>query len=106
MISTYGDSRKPYFDNLSGIQSGFSSESLYSGVYVLGEQKKSTAAPYYGLSTSPHVDQAFYIQSPYYRADSKSMLVSALHPMKCDSIGFPCVMMSVAKKLNSAVTVE
>lgn len=106
LISTYGDSRKPYFDNLSGIQSGFSSESLYSGVYVLGEQKKSTAAPYYGLSTSPHVDQAFYIQSPYYRADSKSMLVSALHPMKCDSIGFPSVMMSVAKKLNSAVTVE
>ena len=106
LISTYGDSSKSYFDNLSGIQSGFSSECLYSGVYVLGEQKKSTTAPYYGLSTSPHVDQAFYIQSPYYRADSKSMLISALYPMKYDSIGFPSVMMSIAKELDSTVTVK
>ena len=106
LISTYGDSSKSYFDNLSGIQSGFKSECLYSGVYVLGEQKKSTAAPYYGLSTSPHVDQTFYIQSPYYRADSKSMLVSALYPMKYDSLGFPSVMMSVAEKLDSTATVK
>lgn len=106
LISTYGDSSKSYFDNLSGIQSGFNSECLYSGVYVLGEQKKSTAAPYYGLSTSPHVDQTFYIQSPYYRADSKSMLVSALYPMKYDSLGFPSIMMSVAKELDSTAAVK
>lgn len=106
LITTYGDSSKPYFDNLSGIQSGFSRECLYSGVYVLGEQKKSESAPYYGLSTSPHVDQTFYIQDPYYRTDSKSMLVSALHPMRYDSIGFPSVMMSVARKLNSAAAVQ
>ena len=106
LISTYGDSSKTYFDNLSGIQSGFNSECLYSGVYVLGEQKKSTTAPYYGLSTSPHVDQTFYIQSPYYRSDSKSMFISALYPMKYDSIGFPSIMASVAKKLDSTVTVK
>lgn len=106
LISTYGDSSKAYFDNLLGIQSGFSSECLYSGVYVLGEQKKSTTAPYYGLSTSPHVDQIFYIQSPYYRADSKSMLVSALYPMRYDSLGFPSVMMSIAKELDSNATVK
>ncbi len=106
LISTYGDSSKSYFDNLSGIQSGFSSECLYSGVYVLGEQKKSTTAPYYGLSTSPHVDQTFYIQSPYYRADSKSMLISALYPMKYDSIGFPSVMMTIAKKLDGKAAVK
>ena len=106
LISTYGDSSKSYLDDLSGIESGFSSECLYSGVYVLGEQKKSTTAPYYGLSTSPHVDQTFYIQDPYYRTDSRSMLVSALYPMKYDSIGFPSVMMSVAKRLDSTVTVE
>lgn len=106
LISTYGDSSKSYFDNLSGIQSGFSSECLYTGVYVLGEQKKSTAAPYYGLSTSPHVDQAFYIQSPYYRTDSKSMFISALYPMKYDSLGFPSIMGSVAKELDSTVTLK
>lgn len=106
LISTYGDSSKPYFDNLSGIQSGFSSECLYSGVYVLGEQKKSAKAPYYGLSTSPHVDQVFYIQSPYYRTDSKSMLISALYPMKYDSLGFPSIMGSVAEELDSSATVK
>lgn len=106
LISTFGDSSKPYFDNLSGIQSGFKKECLYSGVYVLGEQKKSTTTPYYGLSTSPHVDQAFYIQSPYYRSDSKSMLVSALYPMRYDSLGFPSIMRSVAEKLDSTVSVK
>jgi len=106
LISTYGDSRKSYFDNLSGIQSGFNSECLYDGVYVLGEQKKSTTAPFYGISTSPHVDQIFYIQSPYYRTNSKSMLVSALYPMRYDSLGFPSVMMSVAKELDSTATVK
>ncbi len=106
LISTYGDSGKTYFDNLSGIQSGFKKECLYSGAYVLGEQKKSTTAPYYGLSTSPHVDQIFYIQSPYYRSDSKPLLVSYLYPMKYDSLGFPSTMRSVAEELDSTVTVK
>lgn len=106
LISTYGDSSKPYFDNLSGIQAGFDSECLYSAAYVLGEQKKSTVLPYYRLSTSPHVDQIFYIQSPYYRTDSQPMLVSALYPMIYDSLGFPSVMASVAKKLDSTVNVS
>ena len=106
LISTYGDSSKTYFDNLSGIQSGFKKECLYSGVYVLGEQKKSTTTPYYGLSTSPHVDHDFYIQSPYYRDDSKSMLVSCLYPMIYDSLGFPSIMKSVAEELDSTVSVK
>lgn len=106
LIKMYGDSSKSYFDNLSGIQKGFSSECLYSGAYVLGEMYKSTTAPYYGLSTSPHVDQTFYIQSPYGRKNSKSLLVSAIHPMRYDSIGFPSIMSSVAKKLDSTVTVS
>lgn len=105
LISAYGDSSKSYFDNLSGIQSGFEKECLYSGVYVLGEQKRSTASPYYGLSTSPHSDQTFYIQSPYYRSDSESMLISAMYPMIYDSLGFPSVMGSVAKKLDSTANV-
>ena len=105
LIATYGDNSKSYFDNLSGIERGFNSECLYSGAYVLGEQKKSASVPYYGLSTSPHVDQTFYIQSPYYRSDSRSMLVSALHPMKYDSVGFPSVMMSIAKQLDSSAEV-
>ena len=106
LISTFGDNSKSYFDNLSGIQKGFSSQCLYSGTYVLGDLKKSESVPYYGLSTSPHADQALYMQSPYYRTDSKAMLVSALYPMRYDSIGFPSIMSSVAKKLNSQAEVS
>lgn len=106
LISTYGDSSKPYFDNLSGIQAGFDSECLYNAAYVLGEQHKRTARPYYSLSTSPHADQIFYIQSPYYRTDNQPMLVSALYPMIYDSLGFPSVMASVAEKLDSTVSVS
>ena len=106
LIATYGDSSMSYFDNLSRIEDGFSKECLYSGVYVLGEQKKSTSAPYYGLSTSPHVDQTFYIQDPYYRTDNKSMLVSAIYPMRYDSLGFPSMMKIIAQKLDSSATVK
>ena len=106
LINKYSSGTRTYFDNLTEIQKGFKSECLYSGVYVLGEQKKSEKTPYYGLSTSPHVDQTFYIQDPYYRTDSKSMLVSGLYPMRYDSVGFPSVMMSIAKKLNSEAKVE
>lgn len=106
LISTYGDSSKPYLDNLSGIERGFTSECLYSGAHVLGEQKKSTTKPYYGLSTSPHVDQTFYIQSPYFRSGNQSMLVSSLYPMIYDSIGFPSVMWTIAKELDSTATVK
>ncbi len=106
LISTYGDSSKSYHDNLSGIQRGFASECLYSGIHVLGELKKDTTTPYYGLSTSPHVDQTFYIQSPYYRSGNRSMLVSSLYPMKYDSIGFPSIMGTIAKALDSTVTIE
>ncbi|MCR5214776.1 MAG: hypothetical protein K6E10_10190 [Eubacterium sp.] len=98
LIDTYGDSNKSFFDNLSGIQSGFSSICLYNGVSVLGELKKSDG--YYGISTSPHADQNFYIQDPYYRTDGKSMLMCALYPFRYDSLGFPSMMASIAKKLE------
>ncbi|MCR5701645.1 MAG: leucine-rich repeat domain-containing protein [Lachnospiraceae bacterium] len=106
LITTYGDNKKSYFENMDAIQKGFSQVCLYSGAYVLGEQTKSTKSPYFGLSTSPHVDQIYYIQSPYSRKGNKSLLCSAIHPMRYDSIGFPSVMSSVAKKLNSAATVK
>lgn len=106
LIDKYSDSSKNYFDNLSGIQKGFYSECLYSGSYVLGKMEKNTKLPFYGLSTSPHIDQDFYIQSPYFRKDNKNMLVSALYPMKCDSLGFPATMAAIAKKLNSSVIVK
>ena len=106
LISTYGDSRKPYFDNLSEIQRCFGKECLYYGVYVFGDQKRSTKRPYYSLASAGHVDLDFCILSPYYRLGNKSMLVSQLYPMIYDSLGFPFVMWKVAERLDSTVSVK
>ena len=106
LIQTYASDKKGFFNKMDAVQSGLSSICLYSGVYVLGDLTHSKTSPYYGLSTSPHVDQTFYIQEPYSRSGNKSMLISALYPYRLDSIGFPSKMSSVATRLNSKAKVE
>lgn len=103
LIDTYTTSSMSFFEKMNAVQKGLNDICLYSGVSVLGELKKSTSTPYYGLSTSPHVDQTFYIQDPYYRANGKGMLVSALYPYRLDSIGFPSEMAAVATLLEPSV---
>lgn len=93
-----------FFEKMDAVQKGLDSIALYSGVYVRGNLMKSNTSPYYGLSTSPHVDQTFYIQDPYYRTSSTPMLVSSMYPFRLDSVGFPSQMSMVAKTLDSSVT--
>lgn len=93
-----------FFEKMDAVQKGLDSICLYSGVHVLGKLNKSKTSPYYGLSTSPHIDQDFYIQAPYYRTESQSMLVSALYPFRLDSVGFPSEMAAVAKRLESSAS--
>lgn len=104
LIDKYTTDSMSFFEKMDAVQSGLNSICLYSGCSVLGTLMKSTTSPYYGLSTSPHVDQTFYIQDPYYRMDGKSMLVSALYPFRLDSIGFPSQMGAVARTLDDSVT--
>ena len=106
LIDTYAKGKSGFFDKMDAVQSGLSSVCLYSGVYILGDLVKSTTSPYYGLSTSPHVDQNFYIQEPYSRKDNVPMLMGYLYPFKHDSIGFPSVMASVAQRLDSSSTYQ
>lgn len=103
LIDTYTSSSMSFFEKLDAIEEGLEKISLYSGAYVLGELQKSEKTPYYGLSTSPHVDQNFYIQEPYYR-NSKVLLVSLLYPFRLDSIGFPSTIANVAKTLDASVS--
>ncbi len=105
VIRNYTTSGAAFFDNMDSAQAGFGSICLYSGTYVLGELKKKEGL-YFGLSTSPHADQTFYIQDPYYREDSQSMLTGALYPFRYDSLGFPSFMVSVAKKLDPSATYQ
>lgn len=104
LIDTYTTSSMTFFEKMDAVQTGLRSICFYSGVYVLGDLHKDTKSPYYGLSTSPHVDQTFYIQDPYYHSDSKSMLVSSLYPYRLDSVGFPSKMAAVAKQLDASAT--
>ncbi len=104
LIDTYSGKKKNFFDKMDAIQSGFNSICLYSGASIRGKLRKSKNSPYYGLSTSPHVDQTFYIQDPYYRESGKTLLASSLYPYRFDSIGFPSMMGSIAKRLSSKAT--
>ena len=102
LVDTYSSKDKSFFENMSAVQSGFSSICLYSGSRIRGELYKTQKN--WALSTSPHADQTFYIQSPYSRKNGKSLFATAIYPYRYDSLGFPSVMGSVAKKLDSSAT--
>ena len=101
LIDEYAD-KGNFFDNLDAIQSGLSSISLYSGSFVRGTLDKTYN--YWSLGLSPHVDQSFYIYSPYTRGDNRALFASAAYPYLLDSIGFPNMMVSAAEALDSSVT--
>ena len=103
LIDTYA-TKSSFFDNMDAVQEGFSSICLYSGSYIKGNLKRAT--DYWGMSTSPHKDQLFYIQSPYTRDDAKSLFASAIYPYRYDSLGFPSVMSRVAKRLDSSAQIS
>ena len=104
LLTNYSTEGADFFDNMDSLENGLYSICLYSGAYVLGELHKSEDEPYYGISDSPHVDQNFYIQDPYYRSDNKSLFVSQLYPYRLDSLGFPSVMATLAQMLDENAT--
>ena len=103
LIDTYA-TKSDFFDNMDAVESGFSSICLYSGSYIRGELYK--VGDYWGMSTSPHKDQLFYIQSPYKRKNSKPLFASTAYPYRYDSLGFPSVMSTVAKRLDNTAEVS
>ncbi len=108
IIDTYTKDKTDFFDKLSAAQSALKSICVYSGAYILGTLQKSEEFSNYLISTSPYVDQEFYIQDPYYRSslDSQNMLMSALYPYALDSVFFPGMMADIAKRIDPSVTVE
>ena len=98
LIDTYA-TKKGFFENMDAIQSGFTSICLYSGSFIRGELYK--VEPYWSLSTSPHIDQLFYLYSPYIRKDNQYLFVSSVYPFRYDSLGFPSMMAEVSQRLDS-----
>ena len=103
LIDTYAD-KTGFFDNMDAVQSGFSSICLYSGSYIRGELYKP--GDFWSMSTSPHKDQTFYIQSPYSRKDDKILFASTIYPFRYDSLGFPSVMAEISKRLDASSSYE
>ena len=99
LIHTYAV-HSDFWDNMDAVQAGFSSICLYGGSYIRGELYKP--GTFYGVSNSPHIDQSFYIQTPYRRKDGESLFASAVYPFRYDSLGFPSIMATVAKRLDSS----
>ncbi len=103
LLDTYA-SKDSFFENMDAVQAGLSSICLYSGSFIRGELYK--AGEYWSLSTSPHKDQSFYIQSPYARKDRKSLFASVVYPFRASSLGFPSIMAEVSKRLDSSSAYE
>lgn len=101
LINTYAV-KSDFWDNMDAVQAGFSSVCLYSGSYIRGEIYKP--GTFYGVSNSPHIDQSFYIQTPYRRKGGESLFATAVHPFRYDSLGFPSIMATVAKRLDSSAS--
>ena len=101
LIHTYA-TRNDFFSNMDAVQYGFSSICLYSGSYVRGTLYQEN--PFWAISNSPHKDQTFYIQSPYQRKENQRLFASTLYPFRYDSLGFPSVMGTVAKRLDNSAT--
>ncbi len=103
LIDTYAK-KSSFFDNMDAVEDGLSSICLYSGSYILGELTR--VKDYWGMSTSPHKDQTFYLQSPYSREGSKPLFASAIYPYRYDSLGFPSVLSVVARRLDTAAEIS
>lgn len=97
LIDTYAD-RSSFFDNMDAVQTGFESICFYSGSYIRGRLVKTE--DFWSLASAGHIDQSFYIFSPYSRENSRSLFASAVYPFRYDSLGFPGMMGEVSKRLD------
>ena len=101
LIDTYA-TKDSFFDNMDAVQAGFSSICLYSGSFIRGDLVKTR--PYWTLSPAAHIDQVFYIYSPYSRKDNQYLFASSVYPFRYDSLGFPSLMGRIAQRLDNTAT--
>lgn len=98
LIDTYAV-HEDFFDNMSAIESGLVNISRYSGSYILGTLSREPGR-YWGLTANTHLDQSFYLYSPYSRDDSQALFATFVYPYCCDSLGFPSILATAAKRME------
>jgi len=97
LIHTYG-TNSDFFADMDAIQEGLFEHSVYSVSFIRGNLQK--VGNFWYVSTSKHIDHSFYIRSPYDYKDNEQLFASAIYPYCCDSLGFPNLMASVAKRME------
>lgn len=104
LINTYAV-HDDFFDNMSAIESGLVNISRYSGSYILGTLSRIPNR-YWGLTAHTHLDQSFYLCSPYTRTDNQALFASFVYPYCCDSLGFPSILAMAAKRMEPTAEYE
>lgn len=104
LINTYAV-HDDFFENMSAIQSGLNNISRYSGSNIRGNLYK-VPDEYWGVTARTHIDQLFYIYSPYARTDEKVLFATYIYPYCCDSLGFPSILSRAAKRMEPTAEVQ
>lgn len=104
LVNTYA-TEEAFFDNLTAVQAGLRSISRYSGSFIRGKISR-TPDEYWGIQAYNHVDQSFYIVSPFERSDNEYLFASWIYPFVCDSLGFPSIIARVAQRLEPSSTYQ
>ena len=101
LIQNYA-TKDNFFENMQAVQDGLKSICLYSASYIRGDFAKTQN--FWHVSTSPHIDQHFYLLSPYSYQNNQALFASTIYPYLKDSISFPSLMSKVAERLDNSVS--
>ena len=98
LIQQYA-TKEEYFDNLEAVQEGLSSICLYSESYIRGNFIQVN--DYWHVSTSPFIDQHFYLYSPYDYQQNQALFAAKVYPFINDSFSFPQLLAEVSDRLDT-----
>lgn len=104
LINTYA-TKDDFFENMDAVEAGLQSICVYNRSYIRGELYQRPGE-YWGLLTSPYMDQYLAKLSPYSRRGDEELFASNIFPYRCDSLGFPGVLWTVAERLEPTAIIE
>ncbi|MBR3318095.1 MAG: Ig-like domain-containing protein [Atopobiaceae bacterium] len=105
LIDTYASGTSGFFNKMDAVQNGLDAIAAYP-MGVFDESKPSQDFPYPFLAASPYRELDLNDHLEMYEYSEEGMLLTWAYPYVLDSLGFPSVMGSVAKKLDSSASVK
>ena len=106
IIDTYTKDKKTFFDKMDAAQSGLYEVAVYPKAIRNKEGFGDGGLGYHLLASSPYTELKLNAHVSEAFPSGGSLLLSATNAFMLDSLGFPGMMSTVAKKLNKKATVE